>query len=123
MKADLDLDPCGPQRFDPFSVDEWVRVLGSDDDPTHTAADDGVGTGRCASPVTAGLQIDVNRGAFGAEVNLAECVRLGMVFAAALRMTLRQDLTVSDDDTADHRVGPSAPVSTPGEFEGPEHRG
>ena len=57
-----DLDAGGPQRGDAPAGHLGVGVLDADDDPGHPRRDDGVGTGRRAAMVGAGLQGHVERG-------------------------------------------------------------
>ena len=63
--ADGDVDPGGTQGGDAPTRHPLVRVLDADDDPGHPRRDDGVGAGRRAPVMGAGLEGHVERGAPG----------------------------------------------------------
>ncbi len=53
--AEGDFDVGGAKFFDALAADEGIGVLGGDDAAGDTGRDEGVGTGRGAAVVAAGL--------------------------------------------------------------------
>ena len=102
------LDTCITELTDTLSGNERIWICRADENLLYTVSYDGFGTWRLFTVVAAGFEGDIHISA-GAVDTAAVAVSEGGPFGVELAVTfmpaLTDDLSVTDDDGSDHRVG------------------
>ena len=121
----LDADPHGNtgrlKDGDPLALHPLIGVHHADDDLGDPRSDDGVRARRCASLVTARLEVHHHRGALRLAAELIQRIELRMRGTRGSVPAFREGLAVTQDDGTHHRIGRRATPSLGGELNAALH--
>ena len=117
----LNGDASPQQRVSALPAHARVGVLNGKHDARDTRFDQGIGAGRCAAMMAAGLEGDIRRCAGDGLLRRAKCHNFGMRLARALVATFANDAIALGDNTSNPRIGMGCIQASLGESQCPRH--